>query len=116
MAAHLMYELLAAAKGPKAQDEALRQNLRALIAWVTGSEQGRDLSGALAQGEALGGFVSNGKGTMALALAMMDVRYVMHAQTLSCMLCAVFCIACVWNAGAMQSTEGRGFRDPAEFM
>ena len=52
MAAHLTYELLAAAKGPEAQEEALKRNLHALIAWVTGSEQGRNLSAALAQGEA----------------------------------------------------------------
>ena len=52
MAAHLTYELLVAAKGPEAQEEALQQNLHALIAWVIGSEQSRNLSRALAQGEA----------------------------------------------------------------
>ena len=52
MVAHLTYELLAAAEGPEAQEEALKRNLHALIAWVTGSEESRDISGALAQGEA----------------------------------------------------------------
>ncbi|CAK0746161.1 hypothetical protein CVIRNUC_001671 [Coccomyxa viridis] len=67
MAAHLTYELLVAAKSPEAQGEVLEQHLHALIAWVTGSEPGRDLSKTLAQ-------------------------------------------------GAMRSTEGSGFRVPAEFM
>ena len=55
MASRLTYELLVAAKSPEAQDEVLEQNLHALIAWVTGSEQGRSLSEALAQGRAASG-------------------------------------------------------------
>ena len=114
MAAHLTYELLVAAKSPEAQGEVLEQHLHALIAWVTGSEPGRDLSKALAQGESPCGSGLSYKAVVAFILR--DVQCVMHAQALSYMLCKVFSIAFVWDAGAMRSTEGSGFRGPAEFM
>ena len=114
MAAHLTYELLVAAKSPEAQGEVLEQSLHALIAWVTGSEPGRDLPKALAQGG-----LSCGSGlsyTAVVAFTLRDVQCVMHAQASSCKLFGVSSIAFAWDTGAMQSTEGRGFRGPAEFM
>ena len=114
MAARLTYELLVAAKSPEDQEEVLEQNLHTLIAWVTGSEQGGDLAKALAQGEEPSCSGLSYKAVVAFTLR--NVQCVMHAQASSCMLFKVFSIAFVWDTGAMRSTEGRGFRGPAEFM